>query len=956
MLMSNVDVSQIDIVVDVDDKASSKLNKINSVLQKVSNSVGKSENLATKTDRITTSVVKGLSKVYAVLDKITDSLSECFEVSNDYIETLNLSTVSFGKNSDAVNKNAKQIERLMGIYSGDWIDKQSKFNNVLTGFGVDSDISSEMSQQLTQLSYDFASVFNTDAEVAFQKLKSGMTGQIKGLKDFGFNLSVAQLKETALAHGIELSTAKMTEQQKAMLRYIYLMENSIRYQNDMARTLITPANSMRILNNQVLLLKQSMGNLVSVIAVKFIPYIQSFVNMTKRLVDTIALSLGFNPDDYMVGDDKIKEASFDLSDLGDNADDAEKSVKKLKKSLMGFDELNVLQDKVDNSTVLGGGLPGDLGLWDYAKTLGYDFTEGLTNFDTSEYERKLAILGGISGLALVGLGIILLCIGGPKTKALGIGMIVAGIAITAIALQNADFKKTVMGVLDTIGRYIKGVAMLALGIILIVVAGTNPATLPIAIAFIIAGATNIAAQAISDSNISDTVKATIASIATVVGMAVTVIGAILVFTGVAIPLGVAMLVAGLMMVYAASIIDDTAMQNTMQTIIDNIYGIVGGAMLVMGFILLLSPASVGLSIALIAIGAGLLVAEVATKWDSMSKDIKKVVAGITAIVSVAFLALGAILVASGVNLPLGIGLIVIGAATLVASAVMAWNTMSDKTKQTIQTILMVVAPALLVLGIILVATGVALPLGIALIAAGVLSLVAAVAINWDTFKTKVKNVISAILSIISGASIAIGIILCLTGAGIGLGIAMIMLGLKGVAKADEVSSNPVTKWIKSICNGAIDLVEKAVNKCIKLINKFGFSWDVPDWLQSVVGFSRLEVGANLSEVSIPRLATGGIDIPNGQIFQARESGPELVGTIGNKSAVVNNDQIVESVEGGVFRGVMAALQNSHNGNGNGRTVIEAHFYLDGQEITDNVIEHHNDYVKANGSSPLLIGG
>ena len=82
----------------------------------------------------------------------------------------------------------------------------------------------------------------------------------------------------------------------------------------------------------------------------------------------------------------------------------------------------------------------------------------------------------------------------------------------------------------------------------------------------------------------------------------------------------------------------------------------------------------------------------------------------------------------------------------------------------------------------------------------------------------------------------------------------------------------------------------------------------------------------------------------------------MVGTIGNKSAVVNNDQIVESVEGGVFRGVMAALQNSHNGNGSGRAVIEAHFYLDGQEITDNVIEHHNDYVKANGSSPLLIGG
>lgn len=889
--MSATVVEDVKIVFSADTKDATKnINSLNNTLGRVKSIANSATNGSEKVKNRLTSIYSTLNKVSATTKIITDKCAEWFKASNDYVEALNLFEVSMGKSTKTASVFAKQLQTLMGIDIQEWMNYQGGFNQMLEGFGLGDDISSQMSQQLTQIAYDLSSLWNVDVETAFQKLQSGVSGQIKGLKVWGINLSVAQLKETALAHGIELSTSKMTEAQKATLRYITIMEKTQNVQGDLARTIITPANAMRILSAQTTQAKRSLGNIVSVIVVKAIPVLQVIVKYIDLAASKIASFMGYElPQIDYSG---ISDTSSAFDSLDDSMKDALETSKKLKKSLMGFDELNILQAPTSsNSSVLGGGLPSDLGL-DLDK-YSYDFTKGLQGFDTAEIERVLA-------------------------------------NITAICMGS----------------------LLAIGAVL-TFTGAN---IPLGIALMVAGAVGLATTVVlSWGTIGDNIQTVISTIAGIVGGSLLALGALFALTGVDVPLGIGLMIVGATTLASTIAVNWYSTSDKVSEIISIITASVSAAMLALGMILLLSGGSAPLGIALLLGGAVTLASTIAVNWNTMSDKMRGILTTITGIVGGSLLAIGMILTILG-HYGLGIPILLAGVASLATSVALNWNTLSSDLSSTLQTIAGVVGGFMLVLGAVLTFSGVNIPLGIAMLVTGCLGIATSIALNWDTVKSKIKTVLSSILSIVSGAAIALGILLCLSGGGIGLGIALIRAGLSGVKKADEVSSNPVTKWIKSICNGAIDLVEKAVNKCIKLINQFSFSWDVPDWLQSVVGFSKLEVSANLQEVSIPRLEKGGMDIPNGQIFQARESGPELVGTISNKSAVVNNDQIVESVEGGVFRGVMAALQNSHNGNGNGRAVIEAHFYFDGQEITDNVIKHHNDYVKANGSSPLLIGG
>jgi hypothetical protein len=106
----------------------------------------------------------------------------------------------------------------------------------------------------------------------------------------------------------------------------------------------------------------------------------------------------------------------------------------------------------------------------------------------------------------------------------------------------------------------------------------------------------------------------------------------------------------------------------------------------------------------------------------------------------------------------------------------------------------------------------------------------------------------------------------------------------------------------------------------------------------------------MSEIEIPRLASGGIVENEGQLFIAREAGPELVGTIGNKSAVVNNDQIISGIEAGVYRAMMAANSTNQGGSQTIRIINE----IDGDVVGEKVIEYHNGRVMQTGVSPLLV--
>lgn len=326
--------------------------------------------------RVLSDFVNQYRRLYNAINEAVEICADLFEKSNEYIEALNLFKVSMGDASGEALEYADSLRTLMGIDPAEWITNQGLFQRMATGFGIASDEAEIMSQNLTQLAYDMASFFNTDVQTAMDKLQSGMSGQIKGLKEWGYNLSVAALQETALSLGIEQSVRSMTEAQKAQLRYITLIQRSQGVMGDMAKTINTPANAVRILGAQLNQLGRALGNIISILATRFIPYIQAAVELLVEATEAWAVAWGFEIKELPTNN--LDMAADIIDSIGDNAEDTEKEIAALKKQLMGFDELNILANpkSQDEETSVDYSLNMELPEYDF-----------LSNLDTETRKR-----------------------------------------------------------------------------------------------------------------------------------------------------------------------------------------------------------------------------------------------------------------------------------------------------------------------------------------------------------------------------------------------------------------------------------------------------------------------------------------------------------------------------------------------------------------------------------------
>ena len=280
-----------------------------------------------------------------------------------------------GKYAGEALEYAQRVQESMGIDMSEWIRNQGVFMQIATGFGVVQDKAYQMSKALTQVSYDISSFFNIPIGEALTKVQAGISGELEPLRRLGYALDAATLQQIAYAHGIELNINQMTQAQKSQLRFIAIMEQSKNVVGDMARTLITPANALRILNQQLLQLRRALGDMIIPLLIKIIPYVQAFVKVLTNAIRTLASFLGFElPQIDYSGLEGLASGANELSDgLGN----ATKNAKKLKNVLAPFDEINLL-DFADASEDLAENLGSfDLGI-DLSK---YDY-EFLTNLKT----------------------------------------------------------------------------------------------------------------------------------------------------------------------------------------------------------------------------------------------------------------------------------------------------------------------------------------------------------------------------------------------------------------------------------------------------------------------------------------------------------------------------------------------------------------------------------------------
>ena len=873
----------------------SKIQKLITSTEKYNASARK----ATSTTGKFTSGLKALNvaAVAITFRKIGHFIAQAVTESNKYQEDLNLFTVALGQYAAEAQNYAEKVSDVMGIDPAQWLRNQGVFNTLLTGFGDTAERAQLMSQNLTQLGYDISSFFNISIEDAMQKLQSGISGELEPLRRLGYDLSQARLEQTALNLGIKESVANMTQAEKAELRYYAIMTQVTTAQGDMARTLEAPANQLRILQAQLTQAARAIGNIFIPALNAILPYAIAVVQVIREIANALANLAGFKLTE--VDYSGVNSAAVGAGSLADNLDDAAGAAKKLKQYTAGFDELNVFAPNTGSGSGAGaggaGGFDFDLPTYDF---LG-DAVQTRIGEIKKMIEDTLAEITTIVSGFMLAVGAILVVTG--VNIPLGVGLMAAGAVGLAATVglnwtaMSSELASTLALITGVVGGF-----LLALGAIM----AFSGANLPLGIALMALGGASLVSAAVinwhnSDQHLTDALT----TLTGVLAGASLAVGAMLAFTGVATGLGIALMAVGAVTLVSAATLNWNSIPDALASPLSRVGLLVSGATLALGAILAFSGC-MPLGIALMAIGATSLVSVMALNWNGLSDEIQNVIAIITTVASVAFLAIGAALAFSGANIPLGLALLAAGAVTMGTAIMPNWNDLSDNVQQKISMITTVVGGALLAVGAILALSGVALPLGLGLMAAGALSLGAVATLNWDFVVNSIKKVVSVITGILSGALIVLGVLLCLSGAGVGLGLAVLAAGLSLSYAAWTLDDNPITRFVRQMANSIIGLV----NGVIDAINDM---FHIQFNGLSVMGITLIP-SFDIRLVDIPHIPffeDGGF--PNeGQLFIAREAGAEMVGAMGRRTAVANNDQIVEGISAGVSvanDGVIAAI-------------------------------------------------
>lgn len=277
-----------------------------------------------------------------VLKRAFSFLTESFTAAGDYVESINLYTMSVGNYSEAGQKWATKISEALYLDTSEIYQYTGQFFNLTRGLGATAKAADLMSRNLTQLTYDMSSYLNIDVETANNKLMSAMSGQTKAVTSVGIAVQSASLQELAYSLGIKKSVQEMTQAEKTYLRYIQIMRSTTQMQGDLGRTIITPTNAMRLLRTQMNLLSRAIGQVFTPIIMEVIPVIIAFTQVLTELAQRLAALFGYKLEDYLAPADSVKSLSDGFGDLSDNAKDAAKNINR---TLAPFDKLNVVASK-----------------------------------------------------------------------------------------------------------------------------------------------------------------------------------------------------------------------------------------------------------------------------------------------------------------------------------------------------------------------------------------------------------------------------------------------------------------------------------------------------------------------------------------------------------------------------------------------------------------------------------
>lgn len=407
---------------------------------------------AKRTAKSTWSLAAMFGKIYAsyfLLIRAFRLLGKSIDVSAKLTEVQNVVDTTFGQMSDKIEAfsntaimsfgitelSAKQVASryqamgtAMGITNKQVAESTDYLDDKLSGheraYEDLGDSMADMSINLTKLAADMASFYNVDYEDVADDLASIFTGQTRPLRAYGMDLTQATLKEYALKNGLDANVDAMSQAEKTMLRYKYVMSQTGHIMGDFTKTADTWANVMRTIGQQFnklgTLIGEGLINSLKPAMIGFRDFMNTLIDLTEKGLNAIGKLLGWQIEIDKVG----LTMDDDMEDYADSVDDAAGNAKKLKSYLLGIDELNVFN--TDNgggsgSGATGGGAGGadnkvsggnsaikkyesDISSWyELGKKISDKLKEGMQNIDWDEAYEGAEDFGTNLALFLNGL-------------------------------------------------------------------------------------------------------------------------------------------------------------------------------------------------------------------------------------------------------------------------------------------------------------------------------------------------------------------------------------------------------------------------------------------------------------------------------------------------------------------------------------------------------------------------
>lgn len=399
---------------------------------KAATSLSKSlKNYSSSTQKATNasfSLAAAIGKIYAtywMLFRVIKLFGKVFTKSMDFIETSNYFEKAFGQiasNADlsswkelgyasaeeyaeSFSERARELTSKMtgfdvgkggnltptggvnlGIDPDLLMQYQATFGQMASSIGLSSENSLRLSNALTMIGADLASVRNMNFEDVWTNLTSGLAGAARAVDKYGANIRDAGLQQKLTELGINASIKSLGQQEKAILRTIVILNSSKYAWGDLADTINQPANQLRLLKSNFTSLGRTIGNLFLPVVSKILPIVNAVTIALQRLFMAMANVLGIEVSNFSTSVGGM--ADIDMGDLAEDVEDtssglgsAAANAKKLKDYLLGIDELNVIKEDTGDTGGGAGGGGGSVG------GIGGQLDQALIDA-ISEYEKR----------------------------------------------------------------------------------------------------------------------------------------------------------------------------------------------------------------------------------------------------------------------------------------------------------------------------------------------------------------------------------------------------------------------------------------------------------------------------------------------------------------------------------------------------------------------------------------